>query len=70
MQLRNFCISNKIPVLTLHSGRRGGVTAAVEAGLSKIEIQSLGNWSTDTVTKYFCPKKAGIQCSSRIIKNL
>ena len=69
-QLRHFCVSNKIPVLTLHSGRRGGVTAAVEAGLGKIEIQSLGNWSTDTVTRYFCPKKAGVTCSSRILRNI
>ena len=69
-QLRQFCIKNKIPVLTLHSGRRGGVTAAVEAGLSKMEIQALGNWSSDTVNKYFCPKRVGVTCSSKILNDL
>ena len=69
-QLRSFCISNRIPVLTLHSGRRGGVTAAVDAGLSKLEIMAIGNWSSDAVSKYYCPKNVGIDFSSRIIKDM
>ena len=69
-QLRQFCIKNRIPPLTLHSGRRGGVTAAVEAGISKMEIQAVGNWSSDCVNNYFCPKRAGLSFTSRLIKDL
>ena len=69
-QLRQFCVRNRIPALTLHSGRRGGVTAAVEAGISKMEIQAVGNWSSDCVNNYFCPKRAGLTFTSRIIKDL
>ena len=55
LQLRQFCIKNGIPPLTLHSGRRGGATAAVEAGISKMNIQAIGNWSSECVNNYFCP---------------
>merc|ERR1712163_34525 len=36
LQLKNFCIKNGIPPLTIHSGRRGGATAAVEAGIDTV----------------------------------
>ena len=44
MQLKRFCLKNSIPVLTMHSGRRGGVTLAVECGMDRMTIQRVGNW--------------------------
>ena len=38
MQLKRFCLKNSIPVLTMHSGRRGGVMLAVECGMDRITI--------------------------------
>ena len=70
LQLREFCIKNGIPPLTLHSGRRGGATAAVEAGISKMNIQAIGNWSLECVNNYFCPRRAGVSFTSKLIKEL
>merc|ERR1712082_384283 len=36
LQLKNFCVKNRIPTLTMHSGRRGGVTAAVDVGVDRM----------------------------------
>ena len=43
MQLKRFCLRNIIPALTMHSGKRGGVTLAVECGIDKMTIQRVGN---------------------------
>ena len=69
-QLRDFCVKNEIPVLTLHSGRRGGVTLAVECGIDKMTIKKVGNWSSEAVDGYFMPKKAGVTFTSKAIKKL
>ena len=42
--------------LTMYSGRRGGATAAVDAGIDRMNIQAVGNWSSDCVDSYYCPK--------------
>ena len=69
-QLKDFCIRNEIPVLTLHSGRRGGVTLAVECGIDKMTIKKVGNWSSEAVDDYFMPKRAGVSFTSKAIKKL
>ena len=60
MQLKRFCMINGIPVLTLHSGRRGGATVAMEIGMTKTKIQVVGNWSSNTVDGYFYPLNPGV----------
>ena len=69
-QLRDFCVKNEIPVLTLHSGRRGGVTLAVECGIDKMTIKKVGNWSSEAVDGCFMPKKASVTFTSKAIKKL
>ena len=54
----------------LHSERRGGVTAAVDAGVDRMNIKAIGNWSSDVVDRYFCPRRAGVKVTERIIKEL
>ena len=54
----------------MHSGRRGGATAAVDAGIDRMNIQAVGNWSSDCVDSYFCPRRAGVKFTSRLIKEL
>ena len=54
----------------MHSGRRGGVTAAVDAGVDRMNIKAIGNWSSDEVDSYFCPRRAGVKVTERIIKEL
>ena len=70
LQLKNFCLKNQIPVLTMHSGRRGGVTLAVDCGIDRMSIKSIGNWSSDTVDEYFHPRKAGVKFSARAMQRL
>ena len=70
LQLKNFCVKNRIPVLTMHSGRRGGVTAAVDVGIDRMNIKAIGNWSSDVVDSYFCPRRAGVKVTERLIKEL
>ena len=55
VQLKTFCLKNGILPLTMHSGRRGGATAAVEVGIDRMNIQAVGNWSSVCVDSYFCP---------------
>ena len=70
LQLKNFCVKNQIPVLTMHSGRRGGVTLAVDVGIDKMSIQNIGNWSSNAVDGYFHPRRAGVKFSERALKRL
>ena len=70
LQLKNFCLKCGIPPLTMHSGRRGGATAAVDAGIDRMNIQAIGNWSSDCVDSYFCPRRAGVKFTSSVIKKL
>ena len=69
-QLKNFCLRNDIPVLTLHSVRRGGVTLTVECGIDKMTIKKVGNWTSEAVDGYFMPKKAGVDFTSKALKRL
>ena len=69
-QLKDFCLRNDIPVLTLHSGRRGGVTLAVDCGIEKMTIKKVGNWSSEAVEGYFMPRKAGVNFTSKALKRL
>ena len=70
LQLKTFCLKCGIPPLTMHSGRRGGATAAVDAGIDRMNIQAVGNWSSDCVDSYFCPRRAGVKFTSSLIKEL
>ena len=70
IQLKEFCLRNDIPVLTMYSGRRVGVTLAVDCGIDKMTIKKVGQWSSETVDSYFLPKKAGVKFTSRAIKRL
>ena len=70
LQLRNFCLKCGIPPLTIHSGRRGGATAAVDAGIDRFNIKAVGNWSSDIVDSYFCPRRAGVKFTSTLINKL
>ena len=41
-QLKEFCLRNDIPVLTMHSGQRGRVTLAMDCGIDKMTIKKVG----------------------------
>ena len=69
-QLKEFCLKNDIPVLTLHSGRRGGVTLAVECGIDKMTIKKVGNWSSEAVDDYYVPRRAGVDFTAKALKKL
>ena len=56
--------------LTMYSGRRGEAAAAGDAGLERLNIQAVGNWSSDCVDSYYCPKREGVKFTSRLIKEL
>ena len=70
LQLKKFCLNSGIPPLTLHSGRRGGATAAVEAGIDRFYLKEMGNWTSDAVDSYYCPRRVGVKCTSRLINKL
>ena len=67
-QLKDFCLRNEIPVLTLHSGCRGGVTLAVECGIDKMTIKKVRNWSSEAMDDYLMPKRASISFTSKAIQ--
>ena len=57
-------------MLTMHAGRRGGVTAAVDVGINRMNIKAVGNWSSDVVDSCYCPRRAGVKVTERLIKEL
>ena len=59
-----------MPVLTLHAGRRGGITLAVKVGIDKMTIKRVGQWATETVDEYFQPARAGIGFTERALREL
>ena len=69
-QLKDWCLVNDIPVLTLHAGRRGGVTLAVECGIDRMNIQNIGQWRSDAIDGYFQPKRAGVRFTRKAIRRL
>ena len=69
-QLKKWCRRDRVPDLTLHTGRRGGCTLAVAVGLDKMTIKRIGEWSSDAVDDYFQPKKAGIGFTRRALREL
>ena len=54
----------------MHAGRQGGVTAAVGAGIGRMEIMAVGNWTSDAVDGYFNPRRVGVKVSEQLIKEL
>ena len=52
----------------MHSGRRGGVTAAVDIGIDGMNIKAVGNWSSEVVDSYYCPRCAGVKVTAQLIK--
>ena len=69
-QLKGFCLKNDISVLTLYSGRRGGVTLVVECGIEKMTIKKDGDWSSETIDRYYMSKRAGVSFTSKSLKRL
>ena len=69
-QLKRFCLRNDIPNLTMHSGRRGGVTVAVEMGLPRNKIQAVGNWSSGAVDGYYHPLEPGVEFTKGLLRRL
>ena len=69
-QLKRFCAKNDIPVLTMHSGRRGGVTVAVEMGMARNMIQAVGNWSSGAVDGYYHPLEPGVEFTEGLLRRL
>ena len=57
-------------MLTMHAGRRGGVTAAVDVGVDRMSIKAVGNWSSDVVDSYYCPRRVGVNVTELMIKEL
>ena len=69
-QLTRFCLRNDIPNLTMHSGRRGGMTVAVEMGLARNKIQVVGNWSSGAVDGYYHPLEPGVEFMEGLLQRL
>ena len=70
VQLKRFCVKNDIPDLTMHSGRRGGVTVAVEMGMARNMIQAVGNWSSGAVDGYYHPLEPGVEFTEGLLRRL
>ena len=68
LQLREFCRKNGLEQLTMHSGRRGGATAALECGILKDQIKLCGGWSLNSVDNYLHPVEPGIDFSRIVLK--
>ena len=70
LQLKMFCIKNDIPNLTMHSGRRGGMTAAVEMGMARNVIQAVGNWTSGAVDSYYHWLEPGVEFMEGLLQRL
>ena len=64
------CVRKDIPVLMIHSGRRGGVTVAVEMGLPRNKIQAIGNLSSGAVDGYYHPLEPGVEFTKGLLRRL
>ena len=53
--------------LTLHSGRIGGATAGVEAGVNKEYLRLCGGWSSEAINDYIRPKEPGMVFSKAVL---
>ena len=49
MQLKRFCLKNRILVLMMHSARRGVATVVMKWGITRTKIQECGNWTSNAV---------------------
>ena len=54
----------------MHSGRRGGVTVAVEMGMARNMIQAVGNWTSRTVDSYYHPLEPGVEFAEGLLRRL
>ena len=70
MQLKRFFIANSIPVLTMHSGKRGSATVEMEMGMTKTKIQVVSNWSSNAVDGYFYPLEPGVEFMEGLLQEL
>ena len=70
MQLKRFFITNGIPVLMMHSGRRGGATVALEMGMMKTKFQVVRNWSSNAVDGYFYLLEPGVEFTEGLLRRL
>ena len=70
VQLKRFCVKNDIPDLTMHRGRRGGVTVAVEMGMARNMIQAVGNWFSGAVDSYYHPLEPGVEFMEGLLRSL
>ena len=57
-------------MLTMHSGRCDGVTAAMGVGVDRMSIKAVGNRSSDMVDSYYCPRRMGVNVTELMIKEL
>ena len=69
-QLKMFCLKNDILNLMMHSGRRGGMTVAVEMGMARNMIQAVGNWTSGAVDTYYHPLEPGIEFTEGLLRRL
>ena len=53
--------------LTLHSGRIGGATAGVEAGVNKEYLRLCGGWTSEAINDYIRPKEPGMVFSRAVL---
>ena len=63
-------MKNDIPDLTMHSGRRGGVTVAVEMGMARNMIQVVGNWTSGAVASYYHLLEPGVEFTEGLLRRL
>lgn len=70
LQLQRFCLTNNIPQLTMHSGRRGVASVAMEMGIERTKIQVCGNWLSNAIDDYFYPVKSGVEYTKKVLWKL
>ena len=68
LQLKRFCLTNNIPQLTMHSGRGGAATVAMDMGIKRTKIQVCGNCSSSAVDGYFYPVELGVEYTKKVLQ--
>ena len=53
--------------LTLHSGRIGGATEGIEAGVNRDKIRICGGWSSSAMDCYIKPTKSGVVFNNAVM---
>ena len=62
-------VSEKLALgkLTLHSGRIGGATAGIEAGVNKEYLRLCGGWTSEAINDYIRPEEPGMVFSKAVL---